>query len=263
MPRCFVVQPFTEKYQKLYNDVYKGAIEDAGVEPYKVDEDPSVSIPIEAIEKQIAESDFCFADISEDNPNVWYELGYAMAAGKGACIVCAKQVREQLPFDVRHRNVIFYDSESISDFLGLKEKITKRLSTLESKSKIVKASVADKPLQANGDNLEPYELSVLGFIAAEQSEVQGSARIFSVKTSLSNAGYRDVAFALAFQKFESEGLVEAFTEEDYDGYVRACRLTDSGWVVLRSQRANLEIIKSAGKTKTMDFSKDFDDEIPF
>jgi hypothetical protein len=48
MATCFVIQPFDRgKFDRRYKDTFKPAIEAAGFEPYRVDEDPSVSIPIE------------------------------------------------------------------------------------------------------------------------------------------------------------------------------------------------------------------------
>ena len=78
MATCFVIQPFDQgKFDKRYADVYKPSIEAAGLEPYRVDKDPGVLVPIEAIERGIRSSAICLADITSDNPNVWYELGKA------------------------------------------------------------------------------------------------------------------------------------------------------------------------------------------
>jgi hypothetical protein len=55
MPTCFVIQPFDRnKYDKRFEDVYSPAILDAGLEPYRVDKDPSVDVPIDAIEEVFA-----------------------------------------------------------------------------------------------------------------------------------------------------------------------------------------------------------------
>ena len=53
MPRCFVIQPFDggERYDKRYADVFEPAIRDAGLEPYRVDRDPGVSVLIDDIEQ--------------------------------------------------------------------------------------------------------------------------------------------------------------------------------------------------------------------
>ena len=83
MGTCFVIQPFDRgKFDKRFEDTFRPAIEEAGLEAYRVDQDPNVEIPIEAIEEGIRNAAVCLADITTDNPNVWYELGYAFAAGK-------------------------------------------------------------------------------------------------------------------------------------------------------------------------------------
>ena len=102
MPRCFVIQPFDdgERYDKRYKDVFAPAIKAAGLEPYRVDRDPSVSVPIDDIELGIENSEVCLAEISTDNPNVWYELGYAIASKREVFLLCSKNERKtHFPFD--------------------------------------------------------------------------------------------------------------------------------------------------------------------
>ena len=117
MSTCFVIQPFDgAKFDKRYVDVYKPAIEGAGLEAYRVDIDPQVSIPIESIEKGIRQATICLADISKDNPNVWYELGFAFAAKRPIVMVCSEERSGRYPFDIQHRSIISYQEESTSDF---------------------------------------------------------------------------------------------------------------------------------------------------
>jgi nucleoside 2-deoxyribosyltransferase len=125
---CFVIQPFNkEPFEKRYTDIYKPAIKQASFKPYRVDEDPSVIIPIETIEAKIEDSDLCFADITTDNPNVWYELGFAFAQSKPVILVCSSERQGGFPFDIRHRHVIRYETESTSDYERAKEEITERI----------------------------------------------------------------------------------------------------------------------------------------
>jgi hypothetical protein len=50
MDTCFVIQPFDkDKFDQRYTDVFEPAIKAAGLEPYRVDRDPTVTIPIERI----------------------------------------------------------------------------------------------------------------------------------------------------------------------------------------------------------------------
>ena len=74
MGTCFVMQPFDgDVYDKRYDDVFAPAIRDAGLETYRVDKDPGVSIPINDIEPGIRNAQICFAEITTDNPNVWFD----------------------------------------------------------------------------------------------------------------------------------------------------------------------------------------------
>ncbi len=96
MTTCFVIQPFDSgKFDKRFTDVYKPAIEAAGLEAYRVDKDPSVLIPIDAIEEGIRKAEVCLADITTDNPNVWYELGFAFASRRPIVMVCSDERREK------------------------------------------------------------------------------------------------------------------------------------------------------------------------
>ena len=113
MPTCFVIQPFDQgKFDQRFKDIYKPAIEDAGLEAYRVDEDPSVEVPIESIEDGISKASICLADITLDNPNVWYELGYAFAVNRPVILICSQERKEKFPFDIHHRTIMRSVEES-------------------------------------------------------------------------------------------------------------------------------------------------------
>ena len=133
MATCFVMQPFDkDKFDRRFDDTFAPAIKAAGLEPYRVDRDPGVSIPIDEIQKGISGAEVCFAEITTDNPNVWFELGYAIASNKAVCLVCSKERTTAFPFDVRHQMIIEYDVDSVSDYKRLEAAITEFLrATLE------------------------------------------------------------------------------------------------------------------------------------
>lgn len=121
---CFVIQPFDKgKFDNRYRDVIKPAIESCGFDAYRVDEDYSVEIPISSIETKIKGASFVIAEITTDNPNVWFELGYALAHSKLVIMLCSDERKSNFPFDIRHRNILTYRTESPSDF----EEYEKRL----------------------------------------------------------------------------------------------------------------------------------------
>jgi nucleoside 2-deoxyribosyltransferase len=135
MKRCFVMQPFDgDTFDKRYEDVFKPAIIDAGIDCYRVDQDPSVSIPIDDIESGIRNSEICFAELTTDNPNVWFELGFAIAVQKEVVLVCSEDRESKFPFDVQHRNIIQYKTDAPQDFEELRGKITKRILELSIKN---------------------------------------------------------------------------------------------------------------------------------
>jgi hypothetical protein len=71
------------------------------------------------------------AEITEDNPNVWFEIGLAIAYKKEIILICSNVRTGKYPFDIQHRTVISYESESPSDFEKLKDKIVAKISALK------------------------------------------------------------------------------------------------------------------------------------
>ena len=61
---------------------------------------------INDILRSIQESDYIIADLTEQNPNVYYELGLAHASGKPVILIT--QNIDSLPFDLRHQRIIEY-----------------------------------------------------------------------------------------------------------------------------------------------------------
>ncbi len=139
MPTCFVIQPFDSgKYDKRFHDIYKPAVIAAGLEPYRVDYDPGVLVPIDAIEKGIKQAAICLADISADNPNVWYELGFAFASDRPVVMVCSEErAGRKYPFDIQHRSIIPYMADAPSDFDKLRESLTAKLKAISERSEVL------------------------------------------------------------------------------------------------------------------------------
>src|SRR2546422_5567219 len=165
MSTCFVIQPFDKgKFDKRYDDVFKPAIEKAGLEPYRVDRDPKVSIPIDEIENNIRNAAVCLADITTDNPNVWFELGFAIASKKDVVLVCSDERETKCPFDVHHRSIIKYSSESPRDFKSLEETATQRIQALLQKERGIEAiATIETPLKPT-EGLSAHEIVALAVV---------------------------------------------------------------------------------------------------
>lgn len=106
-PNCFVIMQFTTPYNELYRDVIKPVCERLFVDSIRADETYTSGLILADITRQIIESKFIIADISPENPNVYYELGYAHALKKPTILIAEKETK--LPFDVSNFRTLFYE----------------------------------------------------------------------------------------------------------------------------------------------------------
>jgi hypothetical protein len=232
MDKCFVIQPFDNgNFDKRYTDVFEPAIIKAGLEPYRVDKDLSVRIPIDEIERGIAESAMCFAEITTDNPNVWYELGFAFACKKDVIMVCSEERQGKFPFDIQHRIVTTYKTGSKSDFEKLEESIINKIRALQSTSKTVK-TLSDTPV-VDTEGLKSHEIALLILVMENQMTKEDSSSVFWVRKEMDKSGYTDIATSVAIRTLEKKGMLETFKERDINEEYLACSLTDVGvnWIL--------------------------------
>ena len=217
MGRCFVMQPFDGgAFDKRYDDVFVPAIKEAGLEPYRVDRDPSVSVPIDEIESGIRNSELCLAEITTDNPNVWFELGYAMAVPKEVVLVCSDERKSKFPFDVQHRSIIPYKTESPQDFVQLKNKITGRIKALIEKAREINKITKISPV-ADIEGLSQHELVALVTIMQNTFISQEGVTGYTVKSDMNNAGFTDIATALALKMLLQNGMITSNPQSDING----------------------------------------------
>lgn len=235
MSKCFIIQPFdNDKFDRRYVDVFKPAIEKSGLIPYRVDKDLSVRIPIDEIEKNITESSICFAEITTDNPNVWYELGFAFACNKDVVMVCSDERNGKFPFDIQHRHVILHKTGSKSDFENLEETITKKIHALLKSTKVVKTLHSTPVIETEG--LKSHEIAVLIILIENQFTDEDSMSIWNLRSAMNNAGYTDVATSVGVRTLIKSQFITAKKQIDrwdsQDEYT-ALRLTEKGesWVL--------------------------------
>jgi hypothetical protein len=120
-PFVFVLMPFSQEF----NDVYKlgigPACKEAGAYCERVDEQVYAEGIMERVYNQIAKADIIVSDMTGQNPNVFYETGYAHALGK--LTVLLTRNAGEIPFDLRHLPHIAYRDSISSLKRDLKKKI--------------------------------------------------------------------------------------------------------------------------------------------
>ncbi len=236
--RCFVIQPFDGgRFDKRFDDVLVPAIEAAFLEPYRVDRDPSVSIPIEQIQSGIEASRVCLADITTDNPNVWFELGYAIASQRKVVLICSEDRTTKFPFDVQHRAIIKYATESPRDFVALKTNISARLLALVEKESDLSA-VANMSPVATVQGLEQFEIATLVAVA-QRIDVGVAANV--LQDDMETAGFTRLATMLGIRGLLSKSMLETYTENGWNEVYNAYRVTETGVAWLFQNRSKLKL----------------------
>lgn len=107
-PNAFVAMQFSDPYNEVYRDAIRPLVEEIGFEPFRVDEAAGPGIILNDIWARITESTVVIAEVSEPNPNVYYEIGVAHALRKPTVLLAQRGTR--LPFDIGPHRCIFYDN---------------------------------------------------------------------------------------------------------------------------------------------------------
>jgi hypothetical protein len=107
---CFVLMPFgnDKNVQEIFADQVAPTITAAGFRCLRADDIYDTQPIIESIWENILRARLLVADLTERNPNVFYELGIAHTVGKD--VVLLSQSIDDVPFDLRHLRVILYET---------------------------------------------------------------------------------------------------------------------------------------------------------
>ena len=125
---AFVVMQFTDEYNDLYTEVIEPTCLAFGFKANRVDNMYSNGLILEDILQQLNESSVVIADITPDNPNVFYEVGYSHGVGKPTILLSDKK-RERLPFDISGFRTLFYDN-TIAGKSQIEERLAHHLKAL-------------------------------------------------------------------------------------------------------------------------------------
>jgi hypothetical protein len=130
-PVCFVVMQFTEEYNTLYSEVIKPTCEEFRYRVIRGDDFYASGLIINDITQSIRESTLVIADVTPNNPNVFYEVGFAHGIGKKT-ILLSDRTREKLPFDISGFRHLFYDN-TIGGKRDVEERLRRHLEALGTK----------------------------------------------------------------------------------------------------------------------------------
>lgn len=108
--QVFVLTPLSDEEVPVYN-VVQAACKKVGLNAIRGDEQNISGAILPVIIQEIARSRFIIANLNGRNPNVFYEMGIAQALGKDVLMFAHRDGVSDLPFDIAHQQIIFYQSQ--------------------------------------------------------------------------------------------------------------------------------------------------------
>src|ERR1700677_2136785 len=89
--RCFVLLPSGDPhYARLFDEVFSLAIMEAGLVPYRVQQNPSEPLSIDLLLHEITKADGVLANLPQNGEQVLFALGCALALKKQLCLTSSK-----------------------------------------------------------------------------------------------------------------------------------------------------------------------------
>lgn len=114
---CFVLMPFDKKYDAIYKQVIKTAVQRAHLNCQRADDIFSSVSVVQDVWGGINKARIIIADMTDRNPNVFYEIGLSHTLRQLVILLSQKkndvpflpiQKKDDVPSDVRHIRCIFY-----------------------------------------------------------------------------------------------------------------------------------------------------------
>ncbi|MFT8950151.1 MAG: hypothetical protein ABGA11_07245, partial [Liquorilactobacillus hordei] len=113
----FCALPFNDERLEIFTEIIRPHLEKMQLSAFKVNDIKSITGNImENIWTYINKSRFVIVDISDKNPNVFYELGICHTVGKDTIIICDEDsfrndYNSKFPFDISALNTIVYKNK--------------------------------------------------------------------------------------------------------------------------------------------------------
>ena len=170
---CFIVTaigesgtPTRERADNVYKYLIAPVCEDLGYKPVRVDHVNAVDNINATIINYLKTAPMVIADMTDHNPNAFYELGFRQALELP--LVPIIKVGERLPYDVMTTRTVFYDTD-VSKIEESKENLKSKIQSFKN-FKMPESSL-DKSLTLDdiNDNLNKKLNKILNLLEKNQS----------------------------------------------------------------------------------------------
>ena len=110
--RALLLTPWEASYRDIHS-ILKQALKKAGIETTSLQDLAETGLVTYAVTDTIRASDLIVADVSETNPNVLYELGFAYALRKTTLLIVRVDAAKDVPLNLAVYPVIYYDLDDL------------------------------------------------------------------------------------------------------------------------------------------------------
>jgi len=107
-PKAFVIMPFDAEFDAIFEDLIRQPLVDVGFDVSRADSLLHQQNILQDVVQGIMKADVVVADLTANNPNVFYELGLSHALGIPTVLIA--QSITDVPFDLRSYKIHIYET---------------------------------------------------------------------------------------------------------------------------------------------------------
>lgn len=163
---CFVISPIGDadsetrkRSDQVLNYVVRPAVTSCGYKAVRADEIDKPGMITSQVIRHVVNDDLVVADLTERNPNVFYELAIRHALRKPLVQIIGKG--EAIPFDVAGTRTIYVDHKDLDSVAAAKNEIIKQVKALEKDSSDIETPISVLlDLQLRRQSEKPEERSL-------------------------------------------------------------------------------------------------------
>lgn len=133
---CFIVcaigsedSEIRKRTDKLYKHILKPVCEKCGFNAVRVDHINQADSITQTIIDHLNKDELVIADLTDHNPNVFYEIGYRSSMKKP--IIHIKQKDETIPFDIAGIRAFSYDLTDLDSVAEVKERLEQTINSFD------------------------------------------------------------------------------------------------------------------------------------
>ncbi len=182
---CFVIAPIGDqdsdtrkRSDQVLRHVIRPAAETCGYQAIRADEIDKPGMITSQVIQHIVNDPLVIADLTERNPNVFYELAIRHALRKPLVQLIKKG--EQIPFDVAGSRTIHVDHRDLDSVESAKNQIVEQVRALEADSTDIETPISvSLDLQLLRQSEKPEERSLADLVAAVSDIRSGLSKLES------------------------------------------------------------------------------------